>query len=83
MIRHVFEVQRQRVSERVVADGPPLRIRWLADEGVNEIINFKQVHQLGFESGTLFGGEVGFEPEIDVMNHGGGMGKSQKSHVQC
>ena len=72
VVFEVLEVERERVTEGVIRHGAMCGRCGLADEAVGEVVDLKEVHHLGLEGGLLFGREVWFEPEVNVVDHGGG-----------
>lgn len=72
VVFEILEVERERVAEGVIGHGAMRGRCGFADEAVGEVVDLKEVHHLGLEGGVLFGGEVGFEPEVNVVDHGGG-----------
>ena len=67
-----FEVEGACVIEGVIGDGPGFGGGGAADGGAGEVGDFGETAQFGFEEGALFRGEVFFEPEVNVVDHGGG-----------
>ena len=47
-----------------------LGIGGFSGEAVGEVADLRQALEFGFEEGALFGGEVGLEPEVNVVKHG-------------
>ena len=71
VVLHVLEVEGQGVVEGVVRHRALLGLGGLADEAVHEVGNLLELDELTFECVALVRIEIGFEPEVNVVEHGG------------
>lgn len=69
VVFETLEMECKRVAEGVICDRAVCRGGRFADESVSEVVDLQQMHQFGLKRLFLFGGEVGFEPEIDGVDH--------------
>ncbi len=75
MVFHVLEMQHQGVIKGVIRDGAVLRGGGLADEAVNEVGDGLYPDEFTLKRGALLGGEIFFEPEVNVVKHGFEVGR--------
>lgn len=73
VVLDVLEVEDEGVAEGVVGDRALVGGGGFADEAVLEVINGFEGDELVLKGFDLLGAEVLFQPEIDVVNHGGSM----------